>query len=264
MKLLLVLLLLIFPLVSAAAAYQWVDEKGNVRFGSKPKPEKSEPAAKIEPKAPAKMSDKPIGMKPIPDKVLPTAIPASAPEARRSENPPLSTQRPQHTKPATGTMPVDSKKTPKPEPTRPVLKAIPTLTPAPVPKVEIKPTPIPAQRANKPPAAKPVPQKKKEKTVNTAPKASKKISKPPASKPAKKKPTTKKTVAAKKKTPAPKPATPATDAGTDTDKNAELCGMFTNYVSNYQNKLIGCQGVPCAIYEKSLVKYQKKQKIYCR
>ncbi len=256
MKLLLVLLLLIFPLVSTAAAYRWVDENGNVRFGSKPEPEKSEPAEKVAPKTPTKKPAKPIGTKPIPDKVLPTAIPTVVPEARRSENTPLSTQRPQHTKPATGTMPVDSKKTPKPEPARPVLKAIPT------------PAPIPAQRANKPPAAKPVPQKKKENVVKTAPKASKKISKPPASKPAKKKPATKKTVAAKKKTPAPKPAAPATDAGTDTDtdtdKNAELCGMFTNYVSNYQNKLIGCQGASCSIYDKSLVKYQKKQKTYCR
>ena len=257
MKLLLVLLLLIFPLVSTAAAYRWVDENGNVRFGSKHEPEKSVPAAKIEPKAPAQVSDKPIGTKPIPNKVLLTA-PVTSPESRRGIHSPLSPPTPQHTKPATRAMPVDSGKTPKPAPARPVLKAIPT--PAPVPKVEVKPAPIPAQRANKPPAAKPVPQKKKEKVVKTAPKANKKISQPPATKPAKKKPATKKAIA--KKAPAPKPATPATDA--DTDKNAELCGMFTNYVSNYQNKLIGCQGATCTIYEKSLVKYQKKQKTYCR
>ena len=247
MKLLLVLLLLIFPLVSTAAAYRWVDENGNVRFGSKPEPEKSEPAEKVAPKTPTKKSGKPIGTKPIPDKVLPAALPTVVPEARRSEHSPLSTQRPRHTKPATGTMPVDSKKTPKPAPARPVLKAIPTL----------KPAPAPAQRANKPPAAKPVPQKRKEKVVKTAPKTDKKISQPPATK---QKPATKKAIA--KKAPAPKPAAPATDAVTD--KNAELCGMFTNYVSNYQNKLIGCQGAPCSIYEKSLVKYQEKRKTYCR
>ncbi len=258
MKLLLILLLLIFPLASTAAAYRWVDENGNVRFGSKPEAEKSVPAAKIEPKPPAKKSDQPIGAKPIPDKVLPTAVPGAAPEARRGENPSQSTQRPRHTKPATGTMPVDSGKTPKPVPARPVLKAIPTPAPAPVPKAGIKPAPIPAQKANKPPAAKPVPQKKKETVVKTAPKkASKKISQPPATQ---KKPATKKAIA--KKAPAPKPAAPATDA--DDDKNAELCGMFTNYVSNYQNKLIGCQGAPCAIYEKSLVKYLEKRKTYCR
>ncbi len=40
--------------------------------------------------------------------------------------------------------------------------------------------------------------------------------------------------------------------------------MFTNFVSNYQNKLIGCQGASCTIYEKSLAKYQKKKQAYCR
>ncbi|VAW93213.1 hypothetical protein MNBD_GAMMA20-1865 [hydrothermal vent metagenome] len=265
MKLLLALLLLTLPLVAAAAAYQWVDESGNVRFGSKPKAEKPEPAAKTAPKAPAKKPDKPIGVKTLPDRAQPAAI---APKIHRGEPPPLSTQSPPHAKPANETLPVDSVKAPTPRPAKPVLQAIPTLKPAPAPKVKTQPTPRSAQKTSKPPASqavksahKPAQQKKKEKTTaNTAPKAGKKVSQPPVDKPAQKKPAPKKAIA--KKTPTDKSAAPETE--TNTGKNAELCGIFTNFASNWQNKLIDCQGASCSIYEKSLINYQKKQKTYCR
>ncbi len=234
MKLLLPILLLLFPLVSAAAAYQWVDENDNVRFGSKPKAEKSEPAAKAEPKTPAKKPDKPSKVKTLPDRAQPAA---TAPKIRRGKSLPLSD--PARVKPATRTMPVERKKKPKPGPAKPVLRAIPTPKPAPVPKA--KTPPIPVQRAGKPPEPQPAGS---------------------IHKPARKKPATEKAIA--KKTPAPKPAAAETETGADKDKDEELCGMFTNFASNYQNKLIDCQGASCTIYEKSLIKYQKKQQAYCR
>ncbi|MCF6211379.1 MAG: DUF4124 domain-containing protein [Gammaproteobacteria bacterium] len=305
MKLPLALLLLVFPLISAAAAYQWVDENGNVRFGSKPKAEKSEPAAKTTPKVPAKKPEKTTGEKTMPDRTQPSpsvksatgtvpvdSVPPSqwvdengnvrfgskpkaeksepaakttpkapakkpekptraktmpdrtqpattAPKIRRSENPLLSTQPPPHVKPAAGTIPVDSVPPSKPEPAKPVLQAIPTPKPARAPKVKAQPTPTSAQRASKPPVSQPA---------------------GATHKPAQKKPTPKKAI--EKKTPTAKSAAPETE--TNTEKNAELCGIFTNFASNWQNKLINCQGASCSIYEKSLINYQEKQKTYCR
>ncbi len=235
MKLLLALLLLIFPLVSATAAYQWVDENGNVRFGSKPKAEKSEPAAKTEPKTPAKKPDQSSKVKILPDRAQPAA---TAPKVRRDKSLPLSD--PARVKPATKTIPVEREKT---EPVKPVLRAIPTLKPAPE-EPKAKTQPIPAQKAAKPLQPQPV---------------------EPTQKPARKKPATEKVIT--KKTPASSPATAETETGADRDKkdkDEELCGMFTNFASNYQNKLVDCQGASCTIYEKTLIKYQKKQQTYCR
>ncbi len=229
MKLLLALLLLTFPLLSAAAAYQWVDENGNIRFGSKPKVEKSEPAAKTEPKTPAQKPDRSSKVKTLPDRTQPTT---TAPKPRRGKSLPLSD--PERMKPATRTMPAKQEKT---EPVKPILRAIPTLKPAPA--LKTKP---PAQKAAEPPESQPS---------------------APIQKPARKKPAMEKTNP--EKTPAPKPAATKTEtaAGKD-DKDEELCGIFTNFASNYQNKLIGCQGASCSIYEQSLIKYQKKQQTYCR
>ncbi|HEB92390.1 MAG TPA: DUF4124 domain-containing protein [Gammaproteobacteria bacterium] len=229
MKLLLALLLLIFPLVSAAAAYQWVDENGNVRFGSKPKAEKSEPAVKTEPKTPAKKPDRSSKVK--------TQPAATAPKVRRGKN--LLLSDPARMKPATRAIAIERKKA---EPVKPVLRAIPTLKPAPAPKAKTQPTP--AQKAGKPPEPQPAGSTQK---------------------PARKKPVAEKAIA--KKTPAPNSAAAETESGADRDKkdkDEELCGMFTNFASNYQNKLVDCQGASCTIYEKTLIKYQKKQQTYCR
>ncbi|HHH48763.1 MAG TPA: hypothetical protein ENK51_07750 [Gammaproteobacteria bacterium] len=96
-----------------------------------------------------------------------------------------------------------------------------------------------------------------------APRAAQKASAPPPAKAVRKTPG--KSGKTGKKAPTTEPAPSPAKAGSDeTGRNAELCGMFTTYVSDYENKLIGCQGPSCDIFGRALEKYQKKKQSYCR
>ncbi len=265
MKLLLALLLLTIPLASHAAAYRWVDENGNVRFGSKPPPAPSVAAEKSQPKPPAKQSGKPADIKMLRREAQPATAPAPAPGVRQTERPSSPARNPQPARPAGKAVSVDSVKAPRAEPPKPAVRKLPALPSTPPPKA--RPAPTPPPKASAPPASQPAratqkaaPKKKQETAVKAATKADKKVGQTPVSKPAKKKPAAEQKTA--RKQPAPKPAETETEASID--KNAELCGMFTTFVSDYQNKLIGCEGPSCTIFERTLANYEKKKQTYCR
>ncbi len=259
MKSLLALLLLLIPLTSTAAAYQWVDENGNVRFGSKPQAEEAAAAQKTKPEPAAKKPEPATRVKTAPHKPQPVIAPAPL-RVEQPAAPALPAQ------PARKTASTENVKPPSVAPTPPAVHKLPALPSTPAPKAKTWPASTASQKASTPPpkAAQKEPAPEKEKAAKKPVKVEKKASTPPASKPpAKKKPATKK--AAAKKAPAAEPAPPSAKADSDEmNKNAELCGMFTTYVSNYENKLIGCQGPSCAIFGRALEKYQKKKQSYCR
>jgi len=59
----------------------------------------------------------------------------------------------------------------------------------------------------------------------------------------------------KKKTAAKKPAG---------GRNEEMCGVFTGYVNDYKEKVRDCSPNLCDIYKRSLARYKKKQRSYCK
>ncbi len=244
MKLLLVTLLLLFPLISSAGVYRWVDENGNTHFGTKPKPEKQQKTppklVKIKPSPSIKKTKNTVA---APNKAA-TARPHTATKASPITSHPRAVQKAVSAPVSVPTLPVAAPivttSTAAPKITKtvePVLRAIPT----PARKASKPTTPKPAAKTVKKTAKK----VKKKKALQTT-KVKKPANKSPALKPAAKKTA---------------PSTPVTKA--NNDKNPELCGLFTTKISDYQNKLIDCQAVACAVYEKALSKYRKKQERYC-
>lgn len=49
----------------------------------------------------------------------------------------------------------------------------------------------------------------------------------------------------------------------DVQRKAEMCGVFSGYVSQYKEKVSDCSVNLCDIYKRSLARYEKKQKSYC-
>ncbi len=48
------------------------------------------------------------------------------------------------------------------------------------------------------------------------------------------------------------------------ERNAEMCGVFTGYVNDYKEKVRDCSPNLCDIYKRSLARYKKKQRSYCK
>jgi len=90
------------------------------------------------------------------------------------------------------------------------------------------------------------------------------------------KPGVKKPKPVREKTPVKKPVTrkkpgrttPAKKKNTEKrsadERNKEMCGIFTGYVNDYKEKVRDCSPNLCDIYKRSLARYKKKQKSYCK
>jgi hypothetical protein len=94
------------------------------------------------------------------------------------------------------------------------------------------------------------------------------VKKTVAKKPVVKTPTVKKTVVKKPtvKKPAAKPVKKAASAKAPSHqaRNKEMCGVFTSYVRDYEEKVASCSASLCDIYKRSLARYKKKQTAYCK
>ncbi|HHI93717.1 MAG TPA: hypothetical protein ENK04_09445 [Gammaproteobacteria bacterium] len=124
----------------------------------------------------------------------------------------------------------------------------PVTTPAPVVAPPEASSPVvsqPAKPVQKINVKKPAPVRKKA----------------PAKKPDIKKAVVKKKSKPKEAAPAKKKTTAKKSAG---ERNEEMCGVFTGYVHDYEEKVRDCSKNLCDIYKRSLARYKKKQKTYCK
>ena len=224
-----------------ASAFRWVDENGKVHIGVKP----------VEKPAP-----KPISM-PKPENVKNKAT------LKKSQRAPIAVEkspinRMEQSKPSSRSSATSPKA--KPPKTMSPRTMLPRTAP-PTTATSKKSVQIPA--TNKPVIASPV-----RKAVTKKKAVAKK--KPVV----KEKPVTnKKPVAKKKQKPKTKPVkstnknkvvVPSTTAEkSDKARNKEMCGVFTDYVRDYKQKVNTCSGSLCDIYKRSLSRYKKKQKSYC-
>jgi hypothetical protein len=229
--------LLLTPLVNQADSFRWVDEYGKVHIGVKPAPE------------PVEMDEGDEEEEAIEEA---SVTPAQAPPKVTKKQKPLANQhesRPQTVAPVVAA----------PKITPPVKAPAPTKASKPAQKPSVKKPVIvkKAAPAKKPPAKK-VPAKKPavKKTV---------AKKKPVAKPKKsaepKKVAKPKGVAKPKKAAAVKPKAASAKAASKRDE--DMCGVFTGYVQDYEDKVSNCSKNLCGIYQRSLDRYKKKQKSYC-
>ncbi|HEC20140.1 MAG TPA: hypothetical protein ENI97_12445 [Gammaproteobacteria bacterium] len=228
--------------VSQAEMFRWVDDSGKVHIGIKPP---SEPVKTEKDDSNAnKNTDEKTNETPM--AVKNPAPPKPAMEHKTTIAKPVETPNaiPANATPA---------KTPATQVTQP--------TPAPVvaaPKVSTPPKAAVSKKSPKPkvvqqaPAKQPIAAKKKAQIKKTIRKKAIAKKKPKKSVKAKK-------VAKSKKSP---PAKTKVKKSAD-QRNEEMCGVFTAYVSDYKEKVSNCSPSVCDIYKRSLARYQKKQKAYC-
>lgn len=143
--------------------------------------------------------------------------------------------------------------------------------------VELPETP-PAKTVDAPQAEKPVPAPvvatpdiiapTKTPASTQPPKPAQKITakkpKPAEKKAATKQPAVKKTTVRKKPEKTPPVKTAATEKESTNEHNTEMCGVFTSYVSDYEEKVRNCSPNICDIYNQALTRYKKKQASYCK
>ncbi len=137
-------------------------------------------------------------------------------------------------------------------PSSAVIKKPQTVIPAPAPIVTTPEIVAPTQAPVSIQPPKPVQKTRVEKP------------KPIKQKTAVKKPAAKKTVTKKK----PEKVTPVkkkiSEKKSTDERNAEMCGVFTGYVNDYKEKVRDCSPNLCDIYKRSLARYKKKQRSYCK
>jgi len=225
--------LLFTTLASHADAFRWVDGNGKVHIGIKP-----------------------------------TAKPADDVDDKKTDNmPPAAAQSPTSNTPAKAVIPVN-----KPVETPKVAAPVAKPTPAPAPVVAapvVKPAPV-ATPVKAPAPVQPAKAVQKAKVKKPAVAKKKAIVKKPVVKKAPaKKPVVKKAIAKKKPKKVIKPKKPApvkkkaVAANSNKQRNEEMCGVFTGYVADYEEKVSECSANLCDIYKRSLARYKKKQKSYC-
>lgn len=233
MKYLLFVALLFTSVASYAEMYRWVDESGRVRIGERP-----------------------------------TAVPADTEDSDDEEIGSIggiaeqedasSAVLPPKTAPGAGAP--ASKEAP----------AAPSPTPAPKALVKPKSVTESVQKIRKPvvdKAAVNTPVVSKPAVQKPATKKST-VSKPAAKKAAAKKASTKKPAPAKSEPVVKKPVaekTPQKVPATSSDgkRNEKMCGVYRNYVRDYEDKVKDCSASLCDIYERALMRYRNKQKNYC-
>ncbi|NOX92698.1 MAG: hypothetical protein GXP18_09705 [Gammaproteobacteria bacterium] len=79
-----------------------------------------------------------------------------------------------------------------------------------------------------------------------------------------KKPVAKKAVSRKKPEKAAPVKKKTTTTKSSSQRNEEMCGVFTGYVNDYEEKVRECSPNLCDIYKRSLARYKKKQRSYCK
>lgn len=226
--------LLFTTLASHAEMYRWVDAYGKVHIGVKPSEETVEMEEEDNDGVEAELSNEttdnapPVVAEPVaPKAVVKHETPVAKPIVMPQAVAPVA-------KPASAPAPV---------------VAAPAKAPAVVKKTELKKPKLVKKKAPlEKPAAKKAPTKK--------PAAKKAIAKKKINKPA----TPKKVVKTRKKLPV-KNKTAASE--TDSERKQEMCGVFTSYVRDYEEKVSNCLKNFCDVYKRSLTRYRKKQKSYC-
>jgi hypothetical protein len=238
---LLIVGLLLVPVLSQAGVYRWVDEKGQVHFGSVPP----------QPQSPYKVGD-------------------NEADTGKQQNHAKTRQAPSTNPPAKDEKVANDKKDAKDKsPARQtgveldrLIKRLRSeskkVTPHDKPLTKRKAISIP-DAASKPSAkksqAKPHKGTKDEQSLHH--KQQQNLS-PPVK-------TESKPAVSSATKPESKNTKQAGNEAKKQEKYAEMCGVFTDYVQSYQQKVgESCPGAHCAVYQRQLRKYQLKVNKYCK